>query len=470
MSISPRHALPVLVVDDEARAVRSLELLLHSNGIENVICCQSSRQVLPILEEREIGVITLDLNMPEMSGEELLPILSGDYPEVPIIVVTGVNDIKSAVDCIKLGAFDYVLKPVEESHFTSVVRRALELRELRLENVLLTRRMMSDDLDSPEAFEAFVTGNPKMRSIFRYLEAVAKTSKPVMITGETGTGKELLAKAVHILSQREGPFVAVNVGGLDDSLFSDTLFGHRKGAYTGADSDRGGMVDKAAGGTLFLDEIGDLCSGSQIKLLRLLQEREYYPLGADVAKVADVRIIVATNQDLEALQSEGRFRKDLYFRLKMHHVHVPPLRERIDDLPLLLSHFLEKSAEELGKKKPTPPAELITLLSTYHFPGNVRELESMVYDAVSRHESRMLSMDVFKSRISVPKETADIPRSEVQEQSIFRSVKILPTLSEASRLLVAEAMRRSDGNQKIAAELLGISQPALSRRLKISRK
>jgi transcriptional regulator with PAS, ATPase and Fis domain len=260
----------------------------------------------------------------------------------------------------------------------------------------------------------------------------------------------------------------VNVAGLDDNVFADTLFGHKKGAFTGAEQARGGLLEQAAGGTLFLDEIGDLSHASQVKLLRLLQDGEYFPLGSDLAKRSDARVVVATNQELNALQTSGRFRRDLYYRLCDHHVHIPPLRERMEDLPLLLNHFLDKASATLGKNKPTPPEELLTLLSTHHFPGNIREMESMVFDSVSSHRSGKLSMDVFKSHIF---QKQPVPKKEqpAEVQGECASVSFseqLPTLKELEQILVDEAMRRAGGNQSIAALSLGITRQALNKRLR----
>jgi DNA-binding NtrC family response regulator len=305
-----------------------------------------------------------------------------------------------------------------------------------------------------------------MRSIFQYIESIAKSSQPVLITGESGVGKELIARTLHALSGCTGGLVAVNVAGLDDTVFADTLFGHVKGAFTGAVESRKGVVEEAADGTLFLDEIGDLSLMSQVKLLRLLQEGEYYPLGSDRSKRARVRVITATNQDIESRQTSGHIRKDLYYRLCTHSVHVPPLRERKEDIPLLLDHFLETAAELLGKKKPAIPKELPVLLSTYNFPGNVRELRSMVYDAVSRHNSGILSMEAFRSAIGQRRLTANQTTETGADGSPFTLLETLPNFEEALDLLVTEALRRSKGNQTIAARMLGISQPALSKRLK----
>jgi DNA-binding NtrC family response regulator len=456
---------PVLLVDDEVHALQSTERVLVSAGINNILPCQDPRKVAGILSDREISVILLDLSMPHVSGEELLPSIVSDYPEVPVIIVSGVNDVEKAVLCMKAGAFDYMVKPVEINRLLSGVGRAIELRELRRENEVLRERILSDVVKHPEAFSEIVTNNGAMYAIFRYTESIASSLWPVLVTGETGVGKELLARATHVLSGRRGDFVAVNVAGLDDNVFSDTLFGHVRGAYTGADTARRGLIEQAASGTLFLDEIGELSQASQVKLLRVLQEREYYPLGSDVAKRTDARITVATNRDLDAL-APGNFRKDLYHRLKTHHIHIPPLRKRLDDVPLLVNHFLEKAAAALNKKKPSPPKELYPLLAAYSFPGNVRELEGMVFDAVANHESHMLSMALFEARITRDSKAGVAPSAEANDASPYALFDRLPAIKESVSLLIAEAMRRAEGNQTIAARLLGISRTALNKRLK----
>jgi DNA-binding NtrC family response regulator len=460
--------LPVLVVDDEEQILHGCRIVLRSSGITNIICCQDSREVIGILSNRHIGVILLDLSMPHLTGEELLPLIREEYPEIPIIVITGANEVETAVRCMKQGSFDYLVKPVEKSRLVSIVKRALEIRNLERENRLLRQRILTYEIECPEAFKNIITSNEKMRAIFQYIEAIAKTGQPVLITGETGVGKELMAKAIHDLSGLKGDFIAVNVSGLDDTLFADTLFGHKKGAYTSASESRNGLVQKASNGTLFLDEIGELSFLSQVKLLRLIQEKEYLPLGSDMVKHSDARIVVATNQNLRDLINSKQFRKDLYFRLQTHHVHLPPLRDRLDDLLLLVDHFLGKAARSLNKKKPTPPPELFTLLSTYHFPGNIRELESMIFDSVSKHTSRKLSLDVFKERIFQDNQPHQVKSDLCQpdKKSLFSFSEELPTIKEVTRLLIAEAMKRAKGNQTIAAHILGISQQALSARLK----
>ncbi len=463
-------ALPVVIIDDEAESLQSSQLTLMSGGIHNIITLQDGRELAALLEQKDIGVILLDLVMPRISGQDILKHVSQDYPHIPVIIVTGMNEVETAVDCMRLGAFDYMVKPVEKSRMVSGVRRAVELQELRQEYNILSRSMMSDTLQHPEAFFSIVTNSPRMRSVFHYCEAVAGTGKPVLITGETGVGKELLARAIHELSGHKGPFVAVNVAGLDDNVISDTLFGHVRGAFTGADAVRHGLIEKAAGGTLFLDEIGDLGTASQVKLLRLLQEREYLPLGSDVAKKTDARIIASTNQNLAALQKEGRFRRDLFFRLRTHHIDIPPLRERFGDIPLLVDYFIARFCESLAKPRPSVPRELHTLLGVYSFPGNVRELEAMIFDAVSNHPGGPMSLKVFKRHIMTESPAVSTPSSgdalhETAVQ-IFMGCEPLPSIREAAELLIGEAMRRSSGNQTVAAQLLGITQSALNKRLR----
>jgi DNA-binding NtrC family response regulator len=306
-----------------------------------------------------------------------------------------------------------------------------------------------------------------MLAVFRYAEAIAPTSLPVLVTGETGVGKELLARAVHTLSGRTGPFVAVNVAGLDDTLFSDTLFGHRRGAFTGATDDRPGMIRRAARGTLFLDEIGDLGGDSQIKLLRLLQEREYHPLGEDAPHTSDARLVFATNRDLEKLAAEGRFRKDLYYRLRSHRIHLPPLRERPADLPLLVDHLLASAAEAIGRRPPRASRELYAWCMRRSFPGNIRELEGLLADAVLRHPNGELTPGDLASAsgddagVARPADRGDAPPPD-----LFAQVLRLPTIAEAEELLIREALRRADGNQTLAARMLDMSRTTLNKRLK----
>ncbi len=458
--------LPILLVDDERPWLRSLSLALERvGGLNNLITCQDSREALDILRRQPVSLVLLDLNMPYMSGQELLLAIHQTYPDIPVIVISGLNQVDTAVKCMRLGAFDYFVKTVEEDRLLAGVLRALRLRELQGENQKLKSSLLDNRLQHPDAFDDILTCSSQMQNIFRYVEAVAPSCEPILITGESGTGKELIAHAVHRVATPEGPWVTVNVAGLDDNVFADTLFGHVKGAFTGADAARPGMIEQARGGTLFLDEIGDLSLPSQIKLLRLLQEGEYHPLGSDRPKRIQARIVVATNRDLAQAQLAGTFRKDLFFRLRAHHIHLPPLHERSEDIPLLLHHFLEEAANAFGKKRPTPPDELPTLLQTHNFPGNVRELRAMVFDAVSVHNGGKLSMNNFKKAMGAPQHNNNSVHEEISGPELHFPTP-LPTIERTVRLLIEEALQRANGNQSIAAGMLGISRPALNKRLK----
>lgn len=455
----------VLLVDDEPAFLRSLSIALERRGgINHIYHCEDSQQVMPLLAQEPIGLVLLDLTMPHLSGEALLRQIVEEYPDIAVIIVSGMNQLETVVNCIRLGAYDYFVKTSEEERLISGISRAIANQEIRLENQEMRKRFLNDTLERPEVFANIITQDKGMRSVFQYLEAISASSQPVLICGESGVGKELIAQAIHTLSNRNGPLVCVNVAGLDDSVFADTLFGHHRGAFTGADKARAGMVEQAAGGTLFLDEIGDLSLVSQVKLLRLLQEGEYYPLGSDRPKRIRARVIVATHHELAKKQQAGEFRKDLYYRLRTHQVEVPPLRRRKGDIPLLLEHFLAEAAQELAKSIPTVSKELPILLANYEFPGNIRELRALVFDAMSQHKSRMLSMEVFRRALG--EQAAPLIEENEHTFAPFSQMKILPKLNEVGDILVIEAMHRAQDNQSLAARLLGISQPALSKRLK----
>ena len=330
----------IMIVDHEASSLLSTDTTLKVAGINNTLACQASHQVLALMVNHPIETMLLDLNMPDIDGQRLLDAVLQRNPELPVIILADVFDPKIAADCIKAGVFDYLVKPVEADRLITAVNQALTFREQKRGSHPPPQPLHRDDperyeeLAHPDVFKKIVTGNKKMLAIFHYVEAIATTMQPVLIRGETGVGKELIARTIHSISGLKGTFVAVNAAGLDDTVFSDTFFGHAKGAFTGADAPRAGLIEKANGGTLFLDEIGDLTQASQVKLLRLLQEGEYYPLGSDAPRTAKTRIIAATNQDLSKSLHEGRFRKDLNYRLRTHRIYIPPLRK-----DLMISRF-----------------------------------------------------------------------------------------------------------------------------------
>ncbi len=455
----------ILLVDDEEELLFSTQLILRRSGFTNVLTESDSRKVMALLAEQSVVLVLLDMTMPHLSGNELLIRIKQAYPDIAVVMITAVNDLETAVSCMQAGADNYLVKPVERDRLLATVRTCYELACTRGELDRLRRHLSSGTLGNETAFSKIITASPRMRGIFHYLESVAPSRQPVLISGETGTGKELIARAVHDVSGCTGAFVAVNLAGLDDNMFSDTLFGHLRGAFTGADRVREGLIRQAAGGTLFLDEIGDLAPASQVKLLRLLQEREYLPLGADKPHTSNARIVAATHRDLKSLMDKGLFRQDLYYRLCAHHVELPPLRERLEDLPLLTEFFLKKAASGLGRPGPLTPSELGLYLSAYRFPGNIRELEALIHDAVARSNGRTLSLEPFISRIgtnlAVPAD--DSAASRLCPACPF--AKTFPTLKYAEDLLIAEALRLADNNQRLAATYLGITRQALNKRL-----
>lgn len=460
--------LPILLIDDDPIVLEILTTALKSEGVGNVQTLSDSRKTVQFLEDNPVSIIILDLMMPHISGLDLLPVLIRDFPHIPVIVMTSSDDIETAVNCIKAGAVDFLSKPVEIERLLLSVENALLVNELSQENRSLREYLLNDRLEHPAAFDAIITTSKKMRAIFKYIEVIAKSDQPILVTGETGVGKELIARSIGTLSARKGAFVTVNAAGLDDNMFSDTLFGHKKGAYTGADQPRDGLICTAAGGTLFLDEIGDLNETSQIKLLRLIQEQEFYPVGSDVLKKTDARLIVATNHDLSQLITTNKFRKDLYYRLCAHHIQIPPLRERREDIPVLLDYFLEKASKTLNKTKPVPSREVTALLSTYHFEGNVRELHAMVSDAVARYSSGLLTLDCFvglAGNVSSPANPQLLAPSKEVDEALYGFFGRFPTIKEVEDYLTTSALNLTSGNQRSAALLLGIARQTLSKRL-----
>lgn len=459
---------PILMVDDEPAWSHSLALSMKvSAGINHVIACHDSRDAMDLLGKNDCSLVLLDLTMPYIGGEALLKTITASYPEIPVIIISGMNQIETAIRCVKAGAADFYVKTDERERVVGGIVRALKQSQLIRENHQLAETLLQHDVAGQPVFSSIITNSAKMRGIFSYLRAIVKSYEPILIIGESGVGKELIARELHHLRCPDKPWVAVNVAGLDDMVFSDTLFGHVAGAFTGADHQRKGMIEEAADGVLFLDEIGDLTLSSQVKLLRLLQEGEFYPLGSDQPRKTRARILAATNQDLSAKEADGSFRRDLHYRLRSHQVVVPPLRERKEDVPVLLDYFLTEAAQSLGKKKPTIPASLLPLLMSYSFPGNVRELRAMVYDSVSVHGKGVLSQDRFKVAMNRTENVVQLHFENTNEN--FSKVQFpaaLPTLKEMSQLLVGEALSRARGNQSAAARMLGVTPQALNKRLK----
>jgi DNA-binding NtrC family response regulator len=449
---------PILLVDDEKHYLNGLEFNLNARGLTHVECCEDSRQVMPLLREKKFSLILLDILMPHISGTTLLPKIVGNYPGIPVILLTAVSETETVVDCMKAGAFDYLVKPIEPKKLHKKVKQALDFLYARNEDNRLQQCLFSETPKNPGAFSKIITKNKRMMSIFKYIEEIAETGMPVLITGESGCGKDLIVTAIHQLSRKKGEYVPINAGGMSDEEFSEALFDDEKG-----------LLKKAEDGTLFLDEIADIQVPSQVKLLRLIQEGEYYSPRSNKLHQANTRFIAATSQNLSALINEGKFRNDLYQRLKVHHIELPPLRDRKEDIPLLLEHFLQEFARKLNKPKPHVPKELHILLSNYEFPGNIREIAGMVYDAVARHESGPLSLDVFREKIREKGAETDITLALTNTKAGEKKVDFgapFPTFKEIEEIYIKAAVKRAEGNKSSAARITGLSRKDFENRLR----
>jgi len=466
MTVKSETQQHMLLVDDEPGILTEVSLLLSSSGIPQVAALSDSRLVLQYVREQKVSAVILDWVMPNVSGGEILQSLTADNPQIPVIVMTAMGDVETAVSCMQQGAFDFLTKPVDPNRLVASVKKALQVSELGQQNRILKDYLLADKLGNPEAFAGIITNSKKMRGIFQYIEAIASSRLPVLITGETGAGKELLARAVHDVSGVTGPFISLNAAGLDEFMFSDTLFGHKKGAFTGAESKRDGLISAAAGGTLFLDEIGDLNLASQIKLLRLLQEREYYRIGSDLLLKSDARIVAASNMDFTALRAAGSFRNDLYFRLCAHEFRVPPLRERLEDVAPLVEYFVRTIASQQEKPAPAVPGAVVSALEHCSFPGNVRELYNMVHHAVTCNDGTPLRIADFPGVEAIPVKAS---QPVDLENPLFAMFGRFPTVCQVEEYLIAQAMKLTGGNQTQAAEMLGLTRPTLNKRLKQER-
>jgi len=455
----------ILIVDDDIAFMESVRRMLITNNCPNIVMLSDSRKALPELARGGISAVLLDWVMPNVNTCVLLQEIVATHPTIPVIIMTAVTDSENIVNCIRSGAFDYITKPVDENRLLSSLGKAVKVSDYEDQIQRLTAYLQGAPVVRPELFTDIITNSPKMHGVLKTIETVAPTRSSILITGETGVGKELIANAIHRASNLPGKLISVNVAGLDDDeIFSDTLYGHVKGAYTGASDTREGLISQADGGTLFFDEIGDLGQKAQIKLLRLLQEQEYYRLGSDRLKKCTARIIAASNRNFDEMRANGEFRNDLYYRLCGFHISVPPLRERSEDIPLLVTHFAEKEAKEQGKNTPIIPQNVLLALQEYDFTGNVRELINMVKHAVTMSTSRFLTCEDFLGLAggTIHDTLRIIKDSPFRLHATFDS---FPSLEEVEKLLIDEALHTAHGNKAMAARVLGISRTTLQKKL-----
>ena len=439
----------ILVVDDESKILNALAAALRKDGHE-VVATASAREAQRLLSQRVFDLLVVDNLMPELSGLEVIRELAASTPEADrpqVLMMTAHATVESAIEAMKLGALDYLQKPFEIDEFLVVVSRALEHQRLRTEH-----RYLISERDAEFNHYGIVGRSKRMQDVIRTSEVVAQSKSTVLIMGETGTGKEMVARAIHFHSaQRDMPLIKVNCAAIPETLLESELFGHVRGAFTGATNHKKGKFALADGGTIFLDEIGTMSQALQAKLLRVLQEREFEPLGSERTQKVDVRVIAATNRDLRQMVSDGRFQEDLYYRLNVIPIEIPPLRERREDIPVLVEHFVQKHAQRAGKRITGLAPGVLDLLQASDWPGNVRELENTVERAVVLSPSAVIEPSAVRMVGAAPASVSGLP-----------SMNLRQNIDWTERETVRRALDSSGGVKKDAAELMGISQRALS--------
>ena len=458
MTISAPNSSPsILVVDDEDSPRELLAQFLGMSGYD-VVAVPDARSALSEAQRRRFDLVVTDLRMPGMDGIALLAELKEREPRIEVIVMTGFGTVESAVKAIKAGAYDYITKPFNLEETGLVVTRALEYRALRNENEGLRR-----DALASRGLRELIGYSPSMRDVCDLIGKVADTDVTVLITGESGTGKEVAARAIHAKSRRfSGPMIPVNCGAIPEELLESELFGHEKGAFTGASHTRIGRFEMADGGTVFLDEIGDMSPGLQVKLLRVLQEREFERVGGQKTIKVDVRVVAATRRDLEALIEEGRFREDLYYRLNVIQIQLPPLRERLDDLPVLVEHFIGKHCHKDGRRVDGVTAEVMEAFASYLWPGNVRELENVIERACVLNGGGPVALSELPDKLTESKDDNMPIRFKLPKSGIDLS----HALEALERDLISQAMQRTGGVKSRAAQLLGLGRTTLVEKMR----
>lgn len=443
----------VLVVDDEPGMREFLEIMLGKEGYK-VRTVSNGNDALQAIQNETFDLAIVDIQMPGLSGIDVLKKTKEISPNTTVIMITAFASHETAIEAMKLGAYDYITKPFKIDEIKLVINKSLDKQKLEKENTRLKK-----ELEFKYGFENIVGGSSEIKQIFGLIQRVSELKVNVLITGESGTGKELVARAVHYSGNRkDGPFVPVNCGAIPETLIESEFFGHAKGAFTGASSDKKGLFVEANNGTIFLDEIGDLPLHLQVKLLRVLEERKVRPLGKTEPTEIDVRVISATNKNLEQEIAEGKFREDLFYRLNVIKINIPPLRERKDDIPPLAMHFVEKYASEMNKEITGIEASALEELEKYHYPGNVRELENVIARCVALESSELIKKD------SLPKLTSDNDYIDLSD-TINASDSIDSVLGDVEKQIIENALKSTRGNKTEAAKMLGITLRSLRYRL-----
>jgi two-component system response regulator PilR (NtrC family) len=445
------HTARILVVDDERSLRELLAIVLKREGYD-VLLAENGRMALAALARGPVDLLISDIKMPDMNGVDVLRSAKQADPSLAAIMMTAFASTETAVEAMRLGACDYLIKPFDVDELKLKVREKLEARQLKQENVLLKRA-----LNEPHQVSGIIGRSAAMLAVFELVASVARTTSTVLITGESGTGKELVARALHQQSlRRDRPFVAINCGALTETLLESELFGHMKGSFTGADTTKKGLVEGAEGGTIFLDEIGETTPMMQVKLLRVLQERKFRRVGGLEEIEADIRVIAATNQDLPKMVADGRFREDLYYRINVIPIQLPPLRERREDIPLIAEHFLAKYRQSMGKTVEGISGEAMELLERHNWPGNIRELENIVERAVALERAPVILAESLPAHLrgGGPILTA---ASSSDPGALPPGFDLEQHVQGVERRYLAQALERAGGVQVRAAELLGMS-------------
>lgn len=438
----------ILIIDDEKNIREGLGAALEMDGY-TVFLAADGKQGLEILERGDIDLVITDLKMPEVSGEEILAKVTGETPGIPVIVLTGHGTIDSAVDAMRKGAYDFLTKPVNLDRLSLLVKRALERREISLQNSVYRK-----EIEGKTTFENMIGKSHEIQKVFDLVKKVAPSKASVLITGESGVGKEMIANALHNLSPRKDkPFIKVHCAALSDSLLESELFGHEKGAFTGAIAMKRGRFELAHEGTIFLDEIGEISQNVQVKLLRVIQERKFERVGGEETLDVDVRIIAATNRNLEEEIKKGNFREDLYYRLNVVNINVPPLRERKDDIPIMVNNFIRKFSKENNKNITTVDTKAKNALYSYDWPGNIRELRNCIEGAVVIAEGSTLRLEDLPPAVRKSQENSSI------------SIPAGTDMDTAEKIIIRETLLFCQGNKSKTAQVLGIGRKTLHRKL-----